>query len=826
MTTAAEWKLVYEGFAPEEEGLREALCTLGNGYFAARGAAEEMSADDVHYPGTYLAGGYNRLPTDIAGRVIENEDLVNLPNWLPLSFRPVDGDWLNLQRDEVLAYRQELDLRCGLLTRAFRVRDRSGRETSVESRRLVHMRKPHLAALELTIRPENWSGDVEVRTALDGSVINAGVARYRQLNSKHLEPLDVRAFGDEGMLLVVETSQSRLRIAQAARTRFFKQGDAIGPKRRTHVEEDSLQQHAVVSLVEGESLTLEKVVALYTGRDKAISEPALDAVEAVSAADGFAGLLEDHTMAWRQLWERCDIALRDSRRAQMILRLHIFHLLQTVSPHSCELDVGVPARGLHGESYRGHIFWDELFILPFLNFRLPDISRSLLLDRYRRLPAARAAAKEGGLAGAHFPWQSGSSGGEETQVVHLNPRSGRWTPDNTHLQRHVNAAIAHNIWRYYEATGDRAFMASYGAEVFVEIARLWASLATWNEGTGRYDIKGVMGPDEFHDAYPWRDEPGLDNNAYTNVFAAWVLMQAKRVLEIVPPHRRQELEALLAFGSEEIAEWDSISRKLCVPFQNDGLIGQFEGYERLEELDWDGYRAKYGDIHRLDRILEAEGDTVNRYKASKQADVLMLFYLFSFAELRDLFERLGYPFSGETIRKCIAYYLPRTSDGSTLSRIVHSWVVARSDRTRSWELLKDALESDIGDVQGGTTAEGIHLGAMAGTVDLVQRGQTALEVVDGVLHFSPCIPEELQGMRLRLLYRGSPLEAEIGCDKIVLSAPETWASPSKIGMRNRVHAFKGGDRLEFGSQFQKDGWRPITQKPRRATLLKRGTKSA
>jgi trehalose/maltose hydrolase-like predicted phosphorylase len=499
----------------------------------------------------------------------------------------------------------------------------------------------------------------------------------------------------------------------------------------------------------------------------------------------------------------------------MILRLHIFHLLQSVSLHCYDLDVGVPARGLHGEAYRGHIFWDEIFILPFLNFRVPEISRALLLYRYRRLPAARAAARESGFKGALYPWQSGSSGREESQVLHLNPRSGRWTPDNSHLQRHVNGAIAINIWRYYETTGDRSFLASHGAEMVVEIARLWASLAKWNEAEGRYDITGVIGPDEFHDAYPWRDAPGLDNNAYTNVVAAWVLGQAPKVLAIIPAERRRELEALFSLGDDELAKWDDISRKLKVPFHDDGVISQFQDYERLEELDWNAYRAKYGDIQRLDRILESEGDTANRYKVSKQADALMLLYLFSFDELSAVFSRLGYPFDAETVGKCIAYYLPRTSHGSTLSRIVHSWVLARRDRTQSWQLLKEALESDIADVQGGTTAEGIHLGAMAGTVDLVQRGQTALEIVDGVLQLSPCIPEELQSIRLRLLYRGSRLEANVGSDKVVVSAPEDWAGPNKIGVGNRVHSFRGGDRLEFATQLRGGGWRPITHRVKR-----------
>jgi trehalose/maltose hydrolase-like predicted phosphorylase len=619
MITVAAWKLGYDGFEPEQEGLREALCTLGNGYFATRGAAEEASADTVHYPGTYLAGGYNRLGTKVAGRVIENEDLVNFPNWLPLSFRPVDGDWLNLQRDEVISYRQELDLWDGVLRRRVRVRDKAGRETTVESRRLVHMGNPHLAALQMTIRPENWSGEIEVMTALDGRIINAGVARYRQLNSTHLTPLEAKPFNADGMLLVVETNQSRLRVAEAARTRFHSGGKAIAPERETRLEEGYIAQHAVVTLGEGESVTIEKVVALHTGRDSAISEPALAAVRFVSAAGGFGDLRKSHELAWHQLWERCDITLQDSHRTQMVMRLHIFHLLQTVSLHSKELDVGVPARGLHGEAYRGHIFWDEIFILPFLNFRLPDISRSLLLYRYRRLPMARVLAKEQGLAGALYPWQSGSSGREESQVMHLNPRSGRWTHDNTYLQRHANAAIAFNIWRYYEATGDRRFMAGYGAEMFVEIARLWASLTSWDEEKGRYEINGVMGPDEFHDAYPDCETPGLNNNAYSNVMAAWVLAKAEEVLQLIPAERRCELEDLLGLSEEEVARWDDISRKLFVPFHGEGIISQFEGYEDLEELDWKAYRAKYDDIQRLDRILEAEGDTVNRYKASKQS---------------------------------------------------------------------------------------------------------------------------------------------------------------------------------------------------------------
>src|SRR5690606_17714888 len=236
------WTLAYDDFEPKQEGLREALCTLGNGYFATRGAAEEAEADDTHYPGTYLAGGYNRLETEIAGRTIENEDLVNLPNWLALSFRPEDGDWLNLLGMEVLSYGQELDLREGVVARVFRVRDRQGRETSLAARRLVHMGGPHLAAIEWSLTPVNWSGRIVLRSALDGRVINAGVPRYRALASKHHDEIAAEQLTDDTVLLTVETNQSHLRIAEAARTRIYRDGEEPAADRQLLREEGYIGQ--------------------------------------------------------------------------------------------------------------------------------------------------------------------------------------------------------------------------------------------------------------------------------------------------------------------------------------------------------------------------------------------------------------------------------------------------------------------------------------------------------------------------------------------------------------------------------------------------------
>jgi alpha,alpha-trehalase len=796
------WSLVYEGFDPAREKLREALCTVGNGYFATRGAAPEARADGSHYPGTYLAGGYNRLKSELAEREVENEDLVNLPNWLPLTFRIGEGDWFDPEKVEVLLYRQELDMRCGVLRREVRFRDREGRTTRLRQTRLVHMSLRHLAAMETVLTAEDWSAEVELCSTLDGSVENAGVERYRKLAGRHLETLETAAPDAESLFLRVRTVQSRLEVAVSERLRLFRGEERLMKKRRTRQEKDAISQLCTIELRQGKELRLEKIVALHTSRDQAISECGVAAKTGAARAGSFRELFETHSLAWKHLWQRFDGELEfgnkgDGDSAMRILRLHIFHLLQTVSLHTMDLDVGVPARGWHGEAYRGHIFWDELFIFPLLNLRIPEVTRTLLQYRYRRLGEARAAAAAEGLRGAMFPWQSGSDGREESQRVHLNPKSDRWIPDLTHLQRHVNAAIAYNIWQYFQVTRDLEFLSFYGAEMFFEIARFWASLATWSEEKRRYEILGIMGPDEYHDAYPGAENPGLDNNAYTNVLAVWVLCRGLEMLEILPDDRRQELVEELVLSPEELQKWDEVSRRMCLVFHGDGIISQFEGYADLEDFDWETYRRRFGPIMRLDRILEAEGDDPNRYKISKQADVLMLFYLFSAEELQELFDRLEYPFVHETIPKNIEYYIERTSHGSTLSHIVHAWVLARSDRARSWKLFTEALGSDVADVQGGTTPEGIHLGAMAGTVDLIQRGSTDIDSRGDVLWFNPCLPEELIRLRLHIRYRGQPLEVDITSHRLRITALRCRARSVMIGFRGEVRELKECATLEF-----------------------------
>ena len=791
-----EWLWTYEGYDPERVGLAETLCTLGNGYLATRGALPENAADGIHYPGTYLAGVFNRLTTQIGGRRVENESMVNAPNWLHLTFNTDDGTPFNTDLCEVLDHRLELDIRRALLARHSRLRHPDGRILQLTQRRFVSMRDQHLAALETTFVAENWSGTLIVESGLDGTVRNAGVDRYAELDNDHLLPiLSCEPTGDS-VCIEVETNDSHIRIAQTARTRLFSEGEPLIAEREFAGRDRWASQSIPVLVHEGEQVVIEKVLAMFTSRDEGIYEPHQASEHWALHAGDFEALLERHVVSWRHAWNRgrIEVGHADGHTAR-VLNLHVLHLLQTVSRHSAGLDVGVPARGLHGEAYRGHVFWDELFIFPFLNWRIPELTRSLLKYRALRLDQARFAATQAGYSGAMYPWQSASNGREETQTMHLNPRSGRWLPDASHLQRHVNIAVAFNVWSYWQVTGDMEFMRFWGAEMILEIARFWSSAATYDHLLDRFEIKGVMGPDEYHDRYPDRDEPGLDNNAYTNIMAVWCILRAFDTLNALPAGRSQELKEKLDITGEELDRWGDISRKMRVCFHEGNIISQFEGYEDLAEFDWKAYRAKYGNIQRLDRILESEGDSPNRYKLAKQPDALMLFLLLSVNELRELFEHLNYPWTEDLIERNVSYYAARTSHGSTLSEMIQTWIYAKVDASHAWTLFREALLADVTDVQGGTTTEGIHLGAMAGTVDLVQRCFTGIETRRGKLILDPNLPPQLGSIRFVITYRGRPLQLTFTQEELVVEALPDGAGPLTIEVRDRSHEVHPGDRL-------------------------------
>lgn len=798
----SSWEIVYKNFDPSEEGLREALCTLGNGYMGTRGALCEARASRVHYPGTYIAGVYNTLKTKIAGRTISNEDLVNSPNWLPLTFKVGGGEWAGPDNIEILSYQQKLNMRVGKLTRKQRIKDTAGKITCVTEERIVHMASPHRAFIKYTILPENYEGKITVRSGLDGSVENTGVERYRELNSKHLCSFSCGGFGNNGITLSVRTSSSKIKISQASRLNIFAKKKKLVPRIITVKSKDrsSIYQEAEINVKRKKQYVVEKNVSTFTSKDKGVKNPLTRAVSDAKKSPGFDRSRGTHEKAWKTLWDKCDINVKGDVFTQSVLRLHIFHLLQSANIHNKNIDASIPARGLHGEAYRGHIFWDELFAMFFFTGSMPSVAKELLMYRYRRIKEARKYAAENGYKGSMFPWQSGSKGVEETQVIHLNPMSGKWGPDYSRAQRHVSFAIAYNVWKYWIYTGDAAFMKKYGAEILLSIAQFASSLAKYDKKDGRYHTYGLMGPDEFHERMPLSGKPGFKDNAYSNLLVVWTLMKSIKMLDILSVKEKAGLLKKLKITERELNRWKDITDKMGIVLKG-GLISQFDGYLGLKELNWDAYRRKYGNIHRMDRILKAEGKSPNEYKVAKQADVLMLFYLLSLPEVEEIFDKLGYAFDKELLRTNYNYYIKRTSHGSTLSKVVHCFISHLLGKGKdSWRWFNDVIESDIYDTQGGTTQEGVHVGVMGGSIDITTRAFAGVEVMDDHIRISPRLPEEIKNVEFSFLYRGLTVRVRTGSGKVTLDIQKNKGT---VGSKEVPVIVNGGmKRLKPGKKYR------------------------
>ncbi len=748
------WGITYTEYDPVKERSREALLATGNGYFGTRGAVEELDANPVNYPGTYMAGLYNRSESKVEDHIVENEDFVNVPNWLLLTFKIDRGNWFNPNKTEIISFERHLDFRTGVLSRKMTVEDEDGRETLIESRRVASMADRHLAAIEYIIKPLNYSARISVRSGLNSRLINDGVKRYRQLNQDHLMQAEQ---GAEGALswILAETRQSAIKIAQSALLRVEYNKESHDPVFRYRRVKGRVDTRFGINMQEGDSLKIEKLVCMSNSIDGRHPDPLGFVKESGRKLNTFDGIMQSSISAWKPIWEKADIEVAGDRLAQKLLRLHIYHLMVTTSPHNTEIDFGIPARGLHGEAYRGHIFWDEMYVLPFYCMHFPEIARSVLMYRYRRLDAAREYAREKGYEGAMFPWQSGSDGREETQVLHLNPVSGKWGEDYSSLQRHISIAVAYNVWTYFNISGDKEFLRENGAEMFLEICRFWASKTIYNDKTGRYEIHRVMGPDEFHEKYPDAKKGGLKDNAYTNIMVVWLFTRAFDILEAIGENSRQELFARIGLKEDELEKWHGEVAKMNLVISDDGIISQFDGFFDLKELDLERFRKKYGNISRMDRLLKAEGESPDDYKVSKQADTLMCFYNIGRDAVTGIINKLGYSLPDDYLERNFDYYLQHCSHGSTLSRLVHGYVAAMLGKEElSWEMYLMALESDYVDIQGGTTGEGIHTGVMGGTVLMAMTAYGGLNLKDDIFHIDPALPRHWRSIAFRFNYRG------------------------------------------------------------------------
>jgi len=757
------WRLTYRYYNENEEKLRETMTTIGNGFVGHRGALSFMKAnEDEHYPATYVAGLFNKVGTKIANKVIDNNDFVNIPNAFLVRFKfAQDDDFWTLNALKIKGYQHTLDMKTGEVFRYMLLEHDDGRQVKYTCRQFASMEQMHLLAQKITIEAVNFSDTLVVLSSIDGQVVNYGVERYRQLNSKHLKLNTVVA--DEGRLhLQAETTSSKVKID-------------LHVCHSNHLKAYSNEQESPeeVSLVYKKDLNtknsfeIERTIYIQTSRNVIGAENEI-------RFRPYSDVLSDSKDAWSEIWNQIDIHIKGDRYSQELVRLQMYHLLCSASPHNVKLDAAMTARGLHGEAYRGHIFWDEVYIMPFYFKHFPEVAKSLLMYRYRRLDAARKNAQKNNKEGALIPWQIADTGEEETQEIHYNPMSQEWDPDLSRNQRHVSIAVAYNIINYYRHTEDEGFIGREGGEILLEIARYWASKVTYNKEDDRYHICRVMGPDEFHEKYPENSikDGGIDNNAYTNLMVSWLLHY---VISLLPKIESATKDSVNFSSSKEPSLWLEIANKLYLSIKGD-ILEQFEGYFNLKEIDLEAYEKQYDDIGRMDRILKSENDSPDQYKVAKQADTLMLFYLLEPENIKQLIENLGYEVceASELLRRNYDYYVKRTSHGSTLSYIVHAYLLDNipGREKQLWKWFQLSLRSDVDDIQGGTTEEGIHCGVMAGNINLIYSGFAGLKMGNPI-QLQPKLPKHWQLLKFKITFQNHNYEFKILKDRIEVTTNKT-----------------------------------------------------
>ncbi|MCT3114157.1 glycoside hydrolase family 65 protein [Lactococcus lactis] len=742
--TEKDWIIQYD---KKEVGKRsygqESLMSLGNGYLGLRGAPLWSTCSDNHYPGLYVAGVFNRTSTEVAGHDVINEDMVNWPNPQLIKVY-IDGELVDFEAS--VEKQATIDFKNALQIERYQVKLAKGNLTLVTTKFVDPINFHDFGFVGEIIA--DFSCKLRIETFTDGSVLNQNVERYRAFDSKEFEVTKI----SKG-LLVAKTRTSEIELAIASKS--FLNGLAF-PK--IDSENDEILAEAIeIDLQKNQEVQFDKTIVIASSYE---SKNPVEFVLTELSATSVSKIQENNTNYWEKVWSDADIVIEsDHEDLQRMVRMNIFHIRQAAQHGANQfLDASVGSRGLTGEGYRGHIFWDEIFVLPYYAANEPETARDLLLYRINRLTAAQENAKVDGEKGAMFPWQSGLIGDEQSQFVHLNTVNNEWEPDNSRRQRHVSLAIVYNLWIYSQLTEDESILTDGGLDLIIETTKFWLNKAELGDD-GRYHIDGVMGPDEYHEAYPGQ-EGGICDNAYTNLMLTWQLNWLTELSE-----------KGFEIPKELLEKAQKVRKKLYLDIDENGVIAQYAKYFELKEVDFAAYEAKYGDIHRIDRLMKAEGISPDEYQVAKQADTLMLIYNLGQEHVTKLVKQLAYELPENWLKVNRDYYLARTVHGSTTSRPVFAGIdVKLGDFDEALAFLITAIGSDYYDIQGGTTAEGVHIGVMGETLEVIQNEFAGLSLRDGQFAIAPYLPKSWTKLKFNQIFRGTKVEILIENGQLLLTA--------------------------------------------------------
>jgi trehalose/maltose hydrolase-like predicted phosphorylase len=711
-TQDSSWVLTHEGYNVLTENAVESRFALGNGFLGMR-ASRPVSRGPTwvswlghirwaSWPRCYVAGLFDRPNT-----VPPVPALVPVADWSHVTL-VLDGNPQLLLDGEFLASVRQLDMRRGILLSDLSYRAHTGITICSGELRLVSL-ADRAVALQL------------LRFSLDRDGIDVTLEANFAMAGMGMEPLqldrDVCAWRTEG---------SGKAVAMAGSVTLQADGRPLVPERSF-----SLRWIWRWRSVAGQELELDRLVTVARS-DRWADDPALVAADAMARgrALGWRGVLAAHETAWRQHWDASDVIIEGDDKVQEAVRFAVYHLTSAANPEDECVSVG--ARGLTGDAYFGHVFWDtEIYLLPFYVGVWPEAARALLMYRYHTLHGARAKAAHFGFRGALYAWESADTG-EETTPERVIGADGTPVEILTgRMEHHISADVAYAVWQYWRFTRDDDFFLRAGAEMLLETARFWASRAV-AEADGKRHIRHVIGPDEYHE--------DVDDNAFTNVMARWNIGRGLETMDLLRerwPNHAAALREKLALGDDELADWrDAIARIVTGLDAATGIYEQFAGYYKLEQLDLSLYADRKMPI---DVVIGPE--RTQRSQVVKQADVVALIAL------------LPDEFPGAAAKANFRYYEPRCAHGSSLSAGIHALVAARLGETET--ALRFLRQAAIADLElDPNSAGGIRIAGLGGLWQAIILGFAGLDLKSDMLGIDPRLPPHWRNLSFRVCWRG------------------------------------------------------------------------
>jgi len=732
-----EWKIIEDSYDVHTNQITESLLSLGNGYMGQRANYEETYTGET-LQGTYVAGVYYPDKTKVGwwknGYPEYFAKVLNSCNWIALQVM-IDGEELDIHTCKVLDWYRELDMRAGYLHRVMTVELPSGKQIKVDSLRINSMHEKELGAYQYSITPLNFSGSIQLRSKLDFDISNAD-SNY---DEKFWLEKEVNASTD-GCYVVCETKKTGFVVAVAEKTNLYLNGEKLSPAVSYSTATKCSIADTTLSVEQGQTLTFVKHAVISSSLN--VSESDLVSFvtgRAKTAADrGFDQNLDLHKQAWAKIWDVCDIVIDGDVSAQQGIRFNIFQLYQTYTGEDARLNIG--PKGFTGEKYGGSTYWDtEAYCLPFyLGTADASIARNLLVYRHNHLPKAIENAEKLGFTGGAALYPMVTMNGEECH--------NEW--EITFEEIHRNGAIAYAIYDYIRYTDDNSYLAEYGMEVLVGIARFWAQRVNWSDDKSLYVMLGVTGPNEY--------ENNVNNNWYTNYIAVWCLKYAMESISYVKQHasdRYATLHTMLHITDDELQKWQHIINHMYYPTDDrQGIFLQQDGYLDKEQIMVD-------DLPASDRPLNQKWswDRILRSCFIKQADVLQGLYFFE-----DDFDE-------DTHRRNFLYYEPRTVHESSLSPCVHSVLAAKLKMDdKAYEMYLRTSRLDLDDYNNDTE-DGCHITSMAGTWIAIVKGFAGQRVKEGKLHISPRIPKQWQSLSFKLNFKNVTYHIDIKGDTVTVA---------------------------------------------------------